>query len=81
MQPRIICNDQEPLNFDLYTEYPGNLLPQLLDKSGPKTIHYNQSILLHSEQRSSDLTRYQENNFIPVIKNNKKIDTLNSDCC
>lgn len=65
-KPRIICNDQEPLNFDLYTNYPGNLLPQLLDKSGPKTIHYNQSILLHSEQRSSDLTRYQENNFIPV---------------
>jgi hypothetical protein len=66
MQPRIICNDQEPLNFDLYTEYSGNLLPQLLDKSGPKTIHFTQSILLHSEQRSHNAEMYCNNQFIPV---------------
>ena len=66
IKPRIICNDQEPLSFDLYTEYPGNLLPQLLDKSGPKGIHFNQSILLHSEQRSYNVEAYQNNQFIPV---------------
>lgn len=66
LQPRIICNDQEPLNFDLYTEYSGNLLPQLLDKSGPKTIHFNQSILLHSENRSHNVDLYRNNQFIPV---------------
>lgn len=65
-KPRIICNDQEPLNFDLYSGYKGNLLPQLLDKSGPKGIQFNQSILIHSEQRSENVKKYQETNFIPV---------------
>ena len=66
IKPRVICNDQEPLNFDLYTEYSGNLLPQLLDKSGPKGNNFIQSILLHSEQRSYNVDRYCDNQFIPV---------------
>lgn len=66
VKPRIICNDQEPLAFDLYTEYPGNLLPQTLNKSGPKSTNFNQSILLHSEQRSHNVERYRNNQFIPV---------------
>jgi hypothetical protein len=66
VKPRIICNDQEPLAFDLYTEYPGNLLPQSLNKSGPKSINFNQSILLHSEQRSYNVEMYCNKQFIPV---------------
>ena len=65
-KPRIICNDQEPLAFDLYNKYPGNLLPQTLNKSGSKSIHFNQSILLHSEKRSYNIEAYQNNQFIPV---------------
>lgn len=64
--PRVICHDQEPLNFQFYQDYPGNLLPQLLNKNGPKVNNFKQSILLHSEKRSSDLEKYQENNFIPI---------------
>lgn len=64
--PRVICHDQEPLNFDFYCKYKGNLLPQKLDKPGPKTNQFNQSLLLHSEQRSADIKKYQDYNFIPV---------------
>ena len=64
--PRVICNDQEPLNFDFYSAYPDNLLPLLLNKSKSKPNNFTQSLLLHSEQRSTEIKKYSEHNFIPV---------------
>jgi hypothetical protein len=71
----IICNDQEPLHWELYDcSAPGSsnwnqlllknsLTPWKNNFSKPVNI-YDQNILLHSEQRSDQCTQYQENNFI-----------------
>jgi hypothetical protein len=71
--PHIICHDQEPLNFELYCNQtrpdPWNLL---LDKYNCYNSHFgwptifDQQVLLHSEQRSSQVETYQNNQFIPV---------------
>jgi len=77
VRPHLYCNDQEPLNFELYRNAtrPGqHKFKQLLDKHGFQRDAnfrldfdiYDQSLLLHSEQRSSDLEKYQQNQFIPV---------------
>jgi hypothetical protein len=73
--PPVLCNDQEPLEFDFYQNYPVNYDPwqQLLIKYNcyenrnikPQTI-FDQSVLLHSEKRSHNLNKYQSNGFIPV---------------
>jgi hypothetical protein len=73
--PPLLCNDQEPLEFDFYQNYPINydLWSQLLIKYDcyenknikPHTI-FDQSVLLHSEKRSHNLDKYQSNGFIPV---------------
>jgi hypothetical protein len=64
--PRIICHDQEPLFFELYQNFTGNILPRRLGTDQPKYSRWNKSILLHSEQRSTEVEKYQDNNFIPV---------------
>ena len=69
------CNDQEPLNYKLYqninSDYPFRKILQLLSlnkdnnlKIGPTM--YNKVCLLHSEQRSENLIKYQNNQFISV---------------
>jgi hypothetical protein len=78
----IYCNDQEPLNYDLYQDK--NLLMQsnkwsklsdLVDRLSTQTrynnfrypldIHDN-AIILHSEKRSKNLEKYQQDHFVPV---------------
>jgi hypothetical protein len=76
-RPHVVCNDQEPLNFDFYRGLvPKNdnwfkLLEQFdcLDKNVNLDIYssiFNKKILLHSEKQSQDVEKYQNYNFIPV---------------
>jgi hypothetical protein len=74
-RPHLLCNDQEPLEFDFYQNYPldYNAWQQLLIKYNcyeKKNIKcqniFDQSVLLHSEKRSQNLVKYQNNGFIPV---------------
>ena len=71
----LYCNDQEPLNYKLYQninpDYPFNKILRLLslDKDNNLKIRptmYNKVCLLHSEQRSENLIKYQNNQFIGV---------------
>jgi hypothetical protein len=77
----IYCYDQEPLNFDLYENLykppikPSgiddrwvNLLSTYFDNENIKKEPniFDRSILLHSEQRSAQLNKYQQNHFIPA---------------
>lgn len=72
----LYCNDQEPLNYSLYqnaivtTKDFDNLLRSLsLNKNRNLDIKpsiYDNALLLHSEQRSKNLIKYQNNQFIPV---------------
>jgi hypothetical protein len=85
--PKLICNDQEPLDFDFYqnitvVDRKENRSSddaewfQLLHSIGyqfpfgknlsPGASIYNKSLLLHSEQRSSNVSKYQDDRFIPV---------------
>ena len=77
--PHIYCNDQEPLNYDLYDQcynaaptYTENLKqhnivpPNLNFRRGYFINIYDQCLLLHSEKRSEQVTRYQSAEFIPV---------------
>jgi hypothetical protein len=72
---QIFCNDQEPLHWELYNDWvPDNSQwTALLLKNLVKPIFnnfrryinlYDKSILLHSEQRSSQCEMYQKNNFV-----------------
>jgi hypothetical protein len=77
-QPSIYCYDQEPLNFELYENYEFDWTDELTNIFKSLNIRYNQHnlrhtpciydkvFLLHSEKRSKNLDRYQENNFIPI---------------
>jgi len=72
----IYCNDQEPLNFDFYENYNNNykndLTKLLIEESEyeapnlKKNTIYDSVILLHSEQRSDNLIKYQNKNYIPA---------------
>ena len=80
--PLVYCYDQEPLNFDLYENLPmaevrpGVLHPWnlLLDKYNcfktnnirMLTNIYDCAIILHSEKRSDQIKKYQQNYFIPA---------------
>ena len=75
--PHLICNDQEPLNYDWYQDMPKPMdsirlilkkyAIELPDINLRKFINiYDHCILLHSEQRSENLEKYKNNNFIPV---------------
>lgn len=78
--PHLYCHDQEPLDYDAHesTKRPGPSFAggDLLEKYQvdmpstnlriyPENI-YDQCLLLHSEQRSYNLGRYEQNGFIPV---------------
>jgi hypothetical protein len=77
--PKIYCNDQEPLNYNLYSDYVGELQDGLkitLEQKGIEFPSFNfrgfhcsiwdWALLLHSEQRSEQITKYQNTKFIPV---------------
>lgn len=79
-KPYIFCNDQEPLNFDLYVDVdqlPGKSLElhEIIKKYYPNLPYHNlrgqiisqhdHAIILHSEKRSAEAKKYEENYFIP----------------
>ena len=81
LNPEIYCNDQEPLNYDLYeTDFTRALqTPEILEALARKNITFpklnfrgqvisiwDQALLLHSEQRSTQVNRYRATQFIPV---------------
>ena len=77
----IYCNDQEPLNYEFYDLCREEFLESLifgkicLDAGIKPRPHrnfrsgfsiYRLAILLHSEQRSLQLKKYQDGEFVPV---------------
>ena len=69
------CNDQEPLNYELYENLSSNKdftnLLKSLSLYNPQNLRryasiYEKSYLLHSEQRSDEVIKYQNLCFIPV---------------
>ena len=79
--PSVWCNDQEPLDFDLYNKKSArsteNAFVQLIRDTGLTALSTNlnyrrlsifkKNILLHSEQRSQNIKKYQmQNQLIPV---------------
>jgi len=78
ISPMIFCHDQEPLDFDQYQDieliqtsentkllYKKHNVEKYNFQFGRQNI-YDKSLLLHSEQRSTNLEKYQNNWFIPV---------------
>lgn len=78
--PCLYCNDQEPLNYEFYSKTQ-NLVVDPQDTVGLLLLKhqipiqenfrhliniYDQSILLHSEQRGINLELYTNSQFIPV---------------
>jgi hypothetical protein len=76
--PGIYCNDQEPLNSELYENYEFKWTDKLTTIFKSLNIKYNQHnlrhtpgiydnvFLLHSERRSKNLETYQQNQYITV---------------
>jgi hypothetical protein len=77
--PLIWCNDQEPLNFDYYSQHIREssgqfieILKSLGEYIPPKNLNYRRNVfekglLLHSEKRSINLEKYlAQNELIPV---------------
>ena len=79
--PSLWCNDQEPLDYEFYSGHlrvrPDNPLTSILKSNNLYVPHTNlnyrrlsifeKHILLHSEQRSTNLERYRnDNELIPV---------------
>ena len=81
ISPHIYCNDQEPLNFQLYQDVQGrpgtpHSLSEIIFQNSADLPNYNlrgnivniydNAILLHSERRSLEVEWYQNLNFTPV---------------
>jgi hypothetical protein len=91
ISPEIICHDQEPLDYDLYSNLHNTIIDSVqIKKLRPVACEYYQAglknafitpdrnlrywiqniydkaILLHSEQRSQNLEKYRDSEFIPV---------------
>lgn len=78
VSPSVWCNDQEPLDYEFYKTNlrTSNQLTDFLKSIGiyvpPKNLNYQKNIfekglLLHSEKRSLNLKKYQDDNeLIPV---------------
>lgn len=73
---QLICNDQEPLNFDFYKDDLHTLIPDLILKDQKNLLKHNlrkdpmniydRCILLHSEKNSIEERNYSRNGFIPA---------------
>jgi len=78
VSPLIWCNDQEPLDYNFYKTNQKelcsftNLLKSIGEYSPNKNLNYQKNIfekniLLHSEQRSQEIKKYElDNELIPV---------------
>ena len=81
ISPHIYCNDQEPLNFQLYQDVQGrpgtpHSLSEIIFQNSADLPNYNlrgnivniydNAILLHSERRSPEVEWYQNLNFTTV---------------
>ena len=78
LNPRVYCNDQEPLDYKYYEHYESNnqsAWNTLLESCSISKISqnlktypniYDQTLLLHSECRSKNLETYQQNQYITV---------------
>jgi hypothetical protein len=84
LAPHIVCHDQEPLDYNYYSEhcrefykttklnpYAALVLkhfPEFFDVNirRPMDGIHDKVLLLHSEQRSTQVNRYQADNFITV---------------
>jgi hypothetical protein len=77
--PHIICNDQEPLDYNYYlidNKLPRDyeMLYKKYNLNSPIDLNlritltniYDQTILLHSEKRSKNVDLYRDNYWIPV---------------
>lgn len=76
--PTVMCNDQEPLNYQFYQNYTQNEIDFYLTRVPSKTQQdaclnlrfglaisiYDQIILLHSEKNSIDLDLYQRHGYV-----------------
>jgi hypothetical protein len=81
MYPQIVCHDQEPLDYDFYQSsnfththhwianyLNGGTVPY----AQPPNLRvymdniYDKCILLHSEQQSTNVQKYQDSHFVPV---------------
>jgi hypothetical protein len=78
----IICHDQEPLDFDANNtnstevfKNPNSAWHNLLHETGlapnqfnlrPWNNIFDRCVLLHSEQRSPEVEKYQEQDYVPV---------------
>jgi hypothetical protein len=79
LSPYIYCNDQEPLDYEKY-EQTTHLSEEAIACIRSKSQWYHpkmnlrdypidiwdKAILIHSEQRSTELETYKKNHFIPV---------------
>jgi hypothetical protein len=79
--PQIVCHDQEPLDYDFYqssiVDGDSEWIKEYLDGidmsfGQPQNLRvdtkniYDKCILLHSEQQSTNVQKYQDSHFIPV---------------
>jgi len=79
--PQIVCHDQEPLDYNFYQSSNFTRTHHWIDKhlngnnvpyAQPPNLRiymdniYDKCILLHSEQQSKNVQKYQDSHFVPV---------------
>ena len=74
--PQVVCNDQEPLNYEFYEHLEDEVLSELKEKllqRDTKNIKaalpvniYDNVLIVHSEKNSTDLKLYQNNGYIDI---------------
>jgi hypothetical protein len=62
-RPYLVCHDQEPLDFALYQTIPKNTLHDLVDC---RYSAYDRLLLLHSEKRSRELAKFEQDDAVGV---------------
>jgi len=69
LSPSLYCNDQEPLDYDYYkivNKKPRAPFKEPLPHFLKHRTVYKKILLLHSERQSTDVEKYQQDQFIPV---------------
>lgn len=77
VSPHLYCNDQEPLDYEYYEKNKRSLrsIANLINSYGLPLLSFNfsrlhgiydKNLLLHSEQRSDNVVKYSDSQFIPV---------------
>ena len=81
MYPKLWCNDQEPLNYEFYKTHIRlmsdtrwrSILTSVDQYRAPTNLHYHSNslfekdLLLHSEKRSDNLKKYQDDNELILV--------------